>query len=806
MKAFKRIWALILCVGLVLLLNQNWGMVPAMGMLLNPFDGFFAQIEGEIQADRREVVIDGLLDEVQIKYDQRAVPHIFAQNDHDLYFAQGYVLAKDRLWQMEFYTLLAAGRLTEVIGENALRLDQYHRRMGLAKTASLIVSNLEAQDSVSWSILKAYSEGVNAYLKTLTRRNLPLEYKILGYEPESWTPYKSILMLMNMRLTLSSGSHDFSLSKIAAKHGLEVVNDLFPNYPSLESPIIPEGTSWGFDAVDVPPVPEQFMASVYDADSAQRIIPSPDPNIGSNNWAVSGSRSLSGLPILANDPHLQLTLPSIWYEIQLHSPDVNVYGVALPGAPAVIIGYNKDVAWGVTNTGSDVLDYYRIAFKDEKKEEFWYENAWRPVNKRLETYKIKGKKAFIDTVLVTHHGVIVDDRDSPLPDNHQNVGHAMRWMGNESFGSDLLTFHYLNRAKTYEDYRDALKSYVSPAQNFIFASNEDDISITINGALPLKWKEQGKFILDGANPAHEWGGWIDFERNPTVRNPERGFVSSANQFPTDQTYPYYLGWRFAMPSRAIRINERLEAMEGATADSFIDLLNDNYNVDARRILPMMLQHLNSNDSIANTEAYELLKNWNLDNSADQIAASIFETWIPLLRKAIWEEKFPVAEGFIYPDLDRTYSLLLDGHANQWTELIQQSFVKVLSKLEEEYGPLNQDTWNWANVKSTEINHLVPQFVSFSRKNIRNGGGARIVNATTKIHGPSWKMVVELSESYPRAYGLFPGGQSGNPGSRYYDNMIERWAEGKLDTLLYFRDEHDFQELTRRVIIAKPKKS
>ena len=822
LKTIKQLLPFVFLIFLVTILNRPWGTIPALGKLLTPFHGYFQQIEGELTGRTSSLNLPQLRAKVDIIYDDLAVPHIFAQNDHDLYMAQGFIVARDRLWQMEFYTQAAAGRLTEIVGEAALPLDRYHRRIGIALTAHQIIAHLEKTDPHSMEILNAYIAGVNAYIKTLNARSLPLEYKILGYQPESWSPYKSILMLMNMRLDLSRGSDDYRMSNVLHHFGKEVTSDLFPDYPSIESPIIPTGTLWDFDPLPRPQVPDIITAQDENAIPliSRLETPAPQPEIGSNNWAVSGTRTQTGMPLLANDPHLSLTLPSIWYQIQLHSPDVNVYGVCLPGTPAVIIGFNKDIAWGVTNMAPDVMDFYRIQFKDQQKQEYWHNGEWKAITSRIDTLLVKGGDTILDTVYYSHHGPIVYHEEAYDNRKGYPVGHAMRWGANESDGSDLLTFHYLNRAKNYTDYRAALTYFVAPAQNFIFASNENDIAISPNGRVPLKWTGQGKFVLDGTLAEHDWQGWIPIEHRPIVHNPERGFVSSANQFPTDLSYPYYLGWSFTHSSRAIRINERLAEMNQATVESMNHLLNDNFNIDARRILPNLLASLAEDPNIIELPEYQLLKAWDYYNEAESEAASIFERWVPALSNHIWGDEFPSNNNLRAPSLDRTFQLLLEEPHSPWFDnrqsadvvetkhaVVRESFLSVLEELRNQYGDWQQggSVWEWATVKNTTISHLVPNFKMFSRSGVRNGGGARIVNATSSSHGPSWRMVVQLDGDWPSAYGIYPGGQSGNPGSPYYDSMVDRWAAGKLDTLLFAPDQASAASQAKYQLTLEPNK-
>lgn len=806
MKFVKFIISLLAAAGLTYALNRPLGAVPALGRLFSPFEGFWQNGESKLDLPPTDLQLEGVQDEVNVVFDDNRVPHVFAKNDHDLYFTQGYLMARDRLWQMEFYTLAASGRLAEVVGERALELDRYSRRMGMADAAKKVYENGKT-NKIFDEVLNAYAAGVNAYIKQLKYKNLPVEYKIIGYQPEEWSPYKTILMMMNMRNVLNGGSDDFRMSNALSKYGMEVMKDLFPNYPSNESPIIPVGTKWNFTPVQVPAVPAQTTATLSTSETVAFDVPQHSPEIGSNNWAVGGEKSATGLPILANDPHLQLTLPSIWYQMQLCTPTMNVYGACLPGAPGVVIGFNKDVAWGVTNVGSDVMDFYQIKFKDNTKKEYWYNGAWKPTTMRIEEFVVKGRpESLKDTVYSTHHGPIVYNAASDKNFN-QNVpvGHAMRWVAHEKEGTDLMAFYYLNRAKNYDDYRKALTYYVAPAQNFVFASNQNDISITPNGKLPLKWKEQGKFILDGSNPAHDWQGWIPVDQNPTVKNPPRGFVSSANQFSADPTYPYYLGWRFAPSERAIRINERLEKMQKATVDSLRMLQNDNFNVEARRILPVLMKILNADSSETKNPAYQTLAKWNMKNDANEVGATIFERWVKELRYTVFDDEFPMKDlkaPMAYPSRNRMWDMVVKEPTAKWfdnvstknkqeslQDVVKQSFKASIDSLTLKLGPMNAETWAWNKVKSTDINHL-GRLPGFGHQDIPNGGGAGIVNATTELNGPSWRMVVQLDKGWPKAYGLYPGGQSGNPASPFYDNMIDKWAKGELNELLFMKSKDE----------------
>ncbi len=789
MKFIKSVFPLLLALLVTIGWDNSWGTLPPFGKLLSPFHGFWVNAEkaSTEEISEENLAIPGLLKPVKVVYDEMGIPHIFAENDHDLYLAQGYITAKDRLWQMEFQTHFAGGRISEIVGEKGLASDQFQRRMGSVYGAEQSFEGMK-QDPQAKVALEAYSDGINAYIASLSDRDLPLEYKLLNYKPEPWTPIKSALFLKNMSFVLASGTDDLKMTNILRQYGREVAEDLFPNYPFEESPIIPTGSPVDFKPVPIPAAPKDFIG----LGSAMQ-TPEKDPNIGSNNWAVSGNKTVSGMPILANDPHLTLSLPSIWYQVQLVAPGVNVYGSTMPGTPNVITGFNKNIAWGVTNVGSDVLDWYQVKFKDAKKLEYWHDGQWKKTKLRIETFKIKGGKDFVDTVFFTHHGPVVYLSHEKAFKSNIPVGHALRWIAHEK-SQELTTFYRLNRAKNYTDYTEALRYYSAPAQNFVFASNEGDIALWVNGKFPLKSKLQGKYLMDGTDPAADWKGFIPQAHNPHVKNPARGFVSSANQFSTDPSYPYYLGWQYAPSERGRRINERLTAMQKVTIDSLRGLQNDNYNIRARKLLPLLLRSMKSKE-----KALDVVKNWNLQNAPESIGATIFETWVLNLQSFLWDDEFDSNEKIPMnrPAIDRTIHLIEhEAQARWWDnvktknvkesmdQIIETSFKATLDTLVKKHGPMGPE-WAWAKHKQTGVRHLIPGMDALSRLHIPIGGGGSIVNAATTKTGPSWRFIVELSKTgNPKGYGIYPGGQSGNPGSSHYDDLIDTWAKGELKPLLF----------------------
>lgn len=793
---------------LVYALNRSWGQVPAFGPLLSPFTGFWQNAEKPDGLQAQEIDIEGTRQPVEVVFDSLHIPHVFAQNDHDAYFAQGYLTARDRLWQMEFQTHAAAGRVSEIVGDRAIELDRYNRRLGMGYAAEQSVDFMMNDPRVK-ECVEAYTTGINAYIAQLKPAQYPLEYKLLGYAPEPWQPIKCAYFLKYMSGVLALGADDLYMTNILAKYGPEVTNNLFPNYPHKEDPIIPVGTKWDF-------LPVYYLKSPLNPKpSNQGYVqnwpdggwPRHDPAIGSNNWAVSAQKSATGYPILANDPHLALNLPSIWYLIQLHTPTHNVMGASMPGSPCVIGGFNQHIAWGETNVGSDVLDFYKIKFKDDTRQEYWHGGQWKKVTRRIERIKVKGKPDVVDTVLYTHHGPVMYTPGMKSFAKNFPVGYAVRWVAHDP-SNELLCFYLLNRATNHADYQEALTHYGAPAQNFVFADVNKDIAIAPNGRFPLKKKTQGKFLLDGTDPNDDWRAFIPAEQNPHIKNPSRGFVSSANQFSTDPTYPYYLNWQFAAPERGMRINQRLAAMQRITVDSMGALQYDSYNLRAANLLPKLLAQVRSDGlTAAQQQALATARAWRFSNAADEVGATIFTEWEKRFMDVLWADEFPDSDSLPLrkPSADRTLQLITETPTARWVDdirtparetladIVTQSLRATVDTLTKRHGPQGP-SWQWAATKATKIAHLA-RLDPLSAQNVQVGGGSTVVNATTSRTGPSWRLVVALGPT-PRGYAALPGGQSGNPGSYYYLNMLEPWRKGQLTSLHYLQTPTDAKQGVR----------
>ncbi|MFM2428761.1 MAG: hypothetical protein RL012_645 [Bacteroidota bacterium] len=768
----------ILTLSLTTLLNIRVGNFPPLGKFLDPFQGVWKNAETQAINLPNSLSLPGLQEHVTVRFDKHLIPHITAHNDADLYFAQGYVTAFHRLWQMDFQTYAAAGRMAEIVGSKALDFDRLQRRKGNLYAANNNLAQIK-KDNTLHNIVQAYVAGVNAYIHSLSYKDFPLEYKLLDYRPEPWTLLKVALMMVQMTDDLCGGDESIENTNALHQLGKEKFDFLFPTYFEKTEPVIPKNTPWKFKpiAVQSPPLSLPILRQLSQIKQTQANRAS-----GSNNWAVSGRKTVTSAPYLANDPHLVMQLPAIWYGIHLQSPNVNVFGGTIPGLPGVAVGFNEVIAWGVTNAARNVKNWHVVDFKDETRQEYHYDNLLLKSQFVTEEIKVRGHDSFYDTVIYTHFGPVVYDAQFPGHEGQRNL--AMKWLGHHP-GQELLAFYLLNRAKNFEDFENALQHYYVPSQNFAFAAANNDIAMYVAGRVPVQWKDQGRFIMPGNTAAYEWQGFVPQDHCPKILNPASGYVSSANERSTDKHYPYHYHHYEEEHYRNRRANQVLSKLNAIDEKAMMQLQNDSYNLAAQEGLPLLLKHVDANQLNEGQKiAYQALLAWDYYNEVDQLAPSIFQAWQDQLNAKLWQSlqnaQWPVPTPCFYRTIEilkhHSDSPHMDlGHHATVGDLIHAAFVAGIQTLEA-WQTTHQKPYRWGDYRQVFINHLA-NIASFGLKNLQISGGAHILNANEGNKGASMRLVVALG-TQPKGWFIYPGGQSGNPGSPHYTSFVESWRHGE----------------------------
>jgi len=774
--------------------------------LLDPVSGVWGTAGNAVLPRNATVAIPGLEGTVDVRYDDRGVPHIFATTEEDAYRALGYVVARDRLFQLDIQTRAASGRLTELVGARALELDETPRLLGMPRAAEQKLAAVDPK-SESRRFLDAYASGVNAYIDSLKPRDYPIEYKLLNARPERWHSINSIHLLNRMGWTLASANPDHMLVRAAALVGDSAARSVFPQHTPIEEPIQPQ-PGWTaphdrFETIVAPGAPDRdaiALSSLYRRFRTDDPSAESQPAFASNNWAVSPARTKNGYALLAGDPHLELTLPSIWYEVHLVVPGkLDIYGVTIPGAPAVVIGFNRDVSWTFTNTAADVMDFYRETVDDSiNPARYRLDGQWRPLSRRIEQYRDQsGRVIHTDTVRYTHRG--------PITNEH---GHwvSMRWTVLDP-SNEIQALYDASHARNTHEFQDLVsRSFLAPAQNMLVADRHGSIAIRSTGHFPIRAGDgDGETIRDGSTSASDWRGFWPIDRYPQSFDPKQGFLASANQEPEAPEAEFgYLGADHGYEVwRALRINQLLRADSQVTPDDMIRWQTDPGSTRADRFVPYFIaaaktERARGRSNAALDSAAMLLAQWDRTYALDNQRAVLFEAAMRELSDRTWDELNQNGARVATPST-AVLAELLTQPANAWwddrrtrsvtedrDDILAQSLAAAYDSVTKEYGAPNAGGWRWDRIRFANIYHLlhIPAF-SALRIPVPGGTGTLTPSTGTGQYGPSWRMVVEMGPEV-HAWGTFPGGQSGNPISPRYRDHLAFWERGKLQPLIFPR--------------------
>jgi penicillin amidase len=758
------------------------------------------------------IVVNGLHSDVTVERDRWGIPHIRAGSTEDMVEAQGYVMAQDRLWQMDLLRRVGRGQLSEIFGPALLAIDKKFRTLGFGRAAEREAAAASGESRV---IVEAYARGVNRFIEQ-HQNQLPLEFSLLHYKPQPWTPADTFVIGGYMYVTLTdTWERELDRAKVTERVGLDRAKDLFSVEASMDHFIVgdpndkKDGSQRAHSGDDEDDDDDEMDSD--DVIKAQNLKPGaageneipPDitsimwpaaldflsgtnreirQSLGSNNWVVSGAHTATGKPLLANDTHLELSVPSIWYELHLTAPGWNVAGFTFPGAPCVVIGHNDRIAWGFTNNGADVQDLYIETFNPVAPDEYRVNGAWKKAQTLDEVIHVKGKPDEHLTVVSTRHGPVVRRDD--------NKGYALRWTATEP-GALSNSYNWLGAAKNWEEFRKVIKQSWGPAQNAVYADVTGNIGYVMSARVPIRKKGHGEVPVPGDTDDYEWTGYIPFEQLPQALNPESGLIVTANARVTGSDYKPYLTDRWEEPYRTARIFDLLQGRHDLRPEDMLKVQNDTYSYP-HMFLAEQLSAAAKSAPPKDTRAQHLiqqLKDWNGIAGPDSVEVSFLQA----VRRSLLQM---ILEPYLGDDTDmyewRSMAFLqrvLTERPAKWLppvyknydELLSAAADRTVSKLAAQTKSQRPKDWPWKRFNSLQMLHPMGKTgilkLLFSVSDKPQSGTVYSVRAASKSHGPSERFVANLA-NWDNSILLITSGESGQVGSSHYTDQFLFWYEGK----------------------------
>ncbi len=771
-----------------------------VGPLLDPVKGLYYNARHAEHPRTQQLRLPELGAEVVIERDERGVPHIFAASDRDAIMALGYVVAQDRAAQLDFLPRVAAGRLAEIYGAGALEADRFLRQTGMEWGARKLARRWQQEQGLEYELTTWFAAGANAYLDGLSPAELPFESKLLGYRPDRYTPLHTARLLQYFAYDLTYRHTEPAFSVLRDRLGDSAYDLLYPPGSLHYIPSIP-------DTLHEPSAGTRTAVAAESYEAAARLgqigevlsawgAPGYHEPKGSNNWAVAGDMSGTGSPILAGDMHLELSLPAIWYEVHVVTPELNLYGVLPPGTPVVVEAFNDALGWTYTNTGADVLDHFVLQL-DSTGLRYRYGDGWRPLETVPDTLVVKGAAARIDTALFSHFGPVVRMDTGAV---------ALRWVAHEP-GGILRAIWDMNRAGNRQEFDAALRHFDMPAMNILYADTAGSISIRSTGRIPIRKAGHGAGLLDGTTDRFEWTGSIPFEHLPHADQTAQSYLFSANQLPVGPGYPHYLGHDWPDAYRALRIDSLLRSRPQHGVEDFLRYQSDVHVVQRDLFVPLLegLGGLSRNASAVR----DRLLAWSGEATLDSEAPIAMHLFLQHLRSLAWDEAvfagMPVPKDMTLLHLLRQGSSWLDVARTPETE---DASMLLAMALEETGKTLRQDFQDprWGNVHHVLLRHFTqnPGLRALWSGPHAYPGFDETISPGSELettHGASWRMVVDFSRRPPEGYGIFPGGQSGRPLSRYYDLHVPSYLDFEHYKLHRPRNPGELPEVSSRITLS-----
>ncbi|HEV2863442.1 MAG TPA: penicillin acylase family protein [Pyrinomonadaceae bacterium] len=739
------------------------------------------------------VRVEGLKKGVTVRRDERGIPYIDAADESDLYFAQGYVTASDRLWQMDLLRRTARGELSEIFGRAALEEDKRRRTYGFAQIAE---ANVAQAPPAARAVLEAYARGVNAYIATLDEQTLPLEFKLLGYRPRPWTPADTAVIGKNFAEVLSTTWQIDLMRAAFADLPEEKRAALFPATSPLDVLVVgtdnvqkkaAPGRQSKVTPVSPASAAEAMRIHELTARSFERIGLYAEDLAASNNWVVSGRHTATGKPLLANDPHLSASAPNIWYLTHLSAPGLRVAGVTAPGVPGVIIGHNARVAWGVTNLGPDVQDVYREKFESKDSRRYMTPTGWKEAEVRREEIKVRKSPAGPEVETVAHEVVVT--RNGPVVLQRGGEVYSLRWTALRPGADEFEAFYRLNRARNWKEFQDALASYRGPTQNFVYADVDGHIGYYGAGQIPVRKSGDGSTPYDGSTDAGEWTGFIPFAELPHTADPPSGIIVTANSRVVGLDYPHFLTHLWSAPTRARRIYDLLSAKKRMTAADFMEVQGDTYTISgatfAREVVEVARAAKLGEKDAKWAETLKLFETWDGKLTPDSRAARVAVEMATVFRQKTLEAAVGAerAKEYRWGSTATLFDRLIEQRPAEWlpkgyadyAELLDAVHREARASMEKRFGA-DESKWTWGILQVNFPHPLagVPLVGGpFKVAPFPQSGGGGIFAAPNVGPSVSMRLVADAADWDQSRHGIALG-QSGDPYSQHWQDQLADW--------------------------------
>ncbi|HPF01699.1 MAG TPA: penicillin acylase family protein [Bacteroidales bacterium] len=780
------------------------GMGAALILVSSIKKGALPVYEGELE-------ISGLGGKVTVYRDERGMPHIYASDEEDLYRAVGFVMAQERLWQMDLIRRVTTGRLSEIFGKDYVQTDLFLRSLEMTAKSKMVLSG-ESHEIMT--AIQAYCDGVNAYID-VSGRKLPPEFRILSYRPDPWKPedVANIIGYMGWDLASANLSSDISYHRLMKRFGPEKAVELIPDWKTVDSYVFPDFSLAEEDLREA----EEFISQLDKIDAL-----GIGSFSGSNNWAVAGKRTATGKPVLCNDMHLGLGSPGIWIQMhQVVKGKLNVTGVVVPGQPFVVGGHNERIAWGLTNLMVDDIDLFSEKINPGNENQYYFNGEWRDLQIRKEVVKIKGEKAQTHELKFTHRG--------PIVSGFREVNDAvlsMRWSGYDH-SDELRSVYLLNRARNIEDFRSAIATFRSISQNFVYADVEGNIGLNTGGGIPVR-KGTGTMIRPGETDEFDWKDYVPFGQLPYEYNPERGYVASANNKTVSDDYPWYISSGFALPYRIDRIRQMLDEKEVFDIDDFKKMITDQHSSYASLLTPFILKLTDRKGDFNETEneALAALRDWDYNMAAGLVAPTVFEYFrMSFIRLLLGDELGDLAEGFYGVSSDYYIYRILNAGPDEWVDnietpeketlddIILAGFRDCVARLTSDRGN-DKSEWEWGRIHRLVLSHplgsvkLIDLLFGFNSVSYQVGGSSHTVCPYAYSpgfivdHGASERHIFNTAD-WDESFTVIPTGASGVPSAEFYLSQTEKYVN-----MEFYRDpfsDEAVREASRYTLLLIPAK-